>query len=162
RTVPYDREIFFLGEEISMAIRAYTAGYELYTPSIYVGSHLYRRMQPDGAARSLVWDADDDVQREIRWYERDATSKIKIAALCRGEWFGEYGIRNKARYQAFRDALLENFQVDLSRCKAPSANAGPTRPVRGDRTNSASPRRGPLTITGVGVEAISQMTLQAI
>ena len=31
--VPYDPEIFFEGEEISMAVRAYSCGYDLYTPS---------------------------------------------------------------------------------------------------------------------------------
>jgi hypothetical protein len=111
--VPYDPEIFFMGEEISMAVRAYSCGYDLHTPSQYVGAHLYQ--QSESGRRPLFWDAEDDVKRSLSSADRDMASKIKVGAICRGEWRGLYGIRDKSRYVEFRDLLRDRYDVDLER-----------------------------------------------
>jgi hypothetical protein len=135
--VPYDPELFFFGEEISLAIRAFTSGYDFYTPCDYVGAHLYRRVGPAGTPRPLYWNETDDARRSVRWYDRDRMSKIKVAAICRGEWFGQYGIRNKSRFEAFRQALLDEFQVDPGRARADFPSADATRAA--DRGHSPEP-----------------------
>jgi hypothetical protein len=114
--VPYDPEIFFMGEEISMAVRAYCCGYDLRTPSQYVGAHLarhYIRSKP--GLRPLFWDAEDDAKRSLSSAERDMASKIKVGAICRGEWRGLYGIRDESRYIEFRDLLRDRYGVELER-----------------------------------------------
>lgn len=111
--VPYDPELFFFGEEITMALRAYCCGYDLFTPSRFVGAHLYHRPRP------LYWDADQDGARAIGAAELDQASKIKVGAICRGEWRGRFGIRDMVRYAAFRTMLLDRFGVDLGRATPP-------------------------------------------
>ena len=111
---PYDPEIFFLGEEISMAARAYCCGYDLYTPTQYVGAHLYQQSE-GGRSRPLYWNAEDDMGRSLSWAERDIASKIKVGAICRGEWRGLYGIRDMSRYVEFRDMLRKRYGVNLER-----------------------------------------------
>lgn len=43
KDVPYDPNLYFHGEEISMAVRAYTHGYDLFTPNIQIAWHEYTR-----------------------------------------------------------------------------------------------------------------------
>lgn len=41
--VPYDPDLYFIGEEITLAVRAYTHGWDVYHPSICVIHHRYER-----------------------------------------------------------------------------------------------------------------------
>lgn len=43
REVPYDPEIFFIGEEISLAIRSWTRGWNIYSPCDNVSYHRHER-----------------------------------------------------------------------------------------------------------------------
>jgi len=172
--VPYDQEIFFLGEEISMAVRAYASGYDLYTPSQFVGSHLYRRLATQSRSRPLFWDAEDESQRSLRWTDRDVASKAKVGAICRGEWRGLYGVRSIDRYREFRDALRERYGIDLcggtvlqpARIVQPEPQS--PDPVRRATTSKLMPSstlphsRGELCVVGVGISAIAHMTLEGI
>lgn len=117
--VPYDPEIFFMGEEISMAVRAYCAGYALYTPTRYIGAHLYARVAREGEARPLFWDEAEDARRKLNVRQREQASRIKVAAICRGEWPGLYGVRSMRRYREFRDALQQRFGIDLAQVVPP-------------------------------------------
>ena len=78
--VPYDPEIFFRGEEISMAVRAYSYGYDLRTPSQYVGAHLWQLSE--GGRRPLFWDPEDDAKRSLSSVDRNKASEIKVGAIC--------------------------------------------------------------------------------
>lgn len=111
--VPYDPELFFFGEEITMALRAHCCGYDLFTPTRFVGAHLYERPRP------LYWDAGEDAVRDIDADELDHASRIKVGAICRGEWRGRYGIRDMTRYGEFRAMLRDRFGVDLGRATPP-------------------------------------------
>ena len=42
RNVPYDPELYFYGEEISLSARLWTHGYNIYTPNDLVLFHLYK------------------------------------------------------------------------------------------------------------------------
>ena len=118
--VPYDPELFFFGEEITMALRAYCAGYELFTPTRFVGAHLYARLAAPGTPRPLYWDSVEDASRSIGADELDEASLIKAGAICRGEWRGRFGVRDMARYAAFRAMLKGRFGVDLARAVPPA------------------------------------------
>lgn len=98
RDVPYDSELFFVGEEITLAIRAYTRGYRIFSPTRYVVAHRYSRSEGE---RPVFWQETEDHSRQVRWWQRDLTSKIKCAHVCRGEWFGTYGIADSALYEQF-------------------------------------------------------------
>jgi hypothetical protein len=78
--VPYDPDIYFTGEEISLAVRAYTQGYDLFHPSEHVLWHEYTRL-----ARTKHWD--DHAQ----WWMRDGSSKKRVFNLLSGDYLGPYG-----------------------------------------------------------------------
>ena len=55
KEVPYDPKFYFHGEEISIAVRAYTHGYDLFHPHKVVIWHEYTRK-----GRTKQWDDDKD------------------------------------------------------------------------------------------------------
>jgi hypothetical protein len=69
--IPYDPELYFIGEEISLSVRAFTWGWDLFHPTRVVmwhnyGGH-YRRKHwddhHDGAEVSTSWTARDKLSR---------------------------------------------------------------------------------------------------
>lgn len=67
--VPYDPEYYFHGEEISLAVRAYTNGYDLFHPHKVIVWHEYIRKD-----KAKHW-ADNE------WSERDKNAKEKNRKL---------------------------------------------------------------------------------
>lgn len=114
--VPYDEEIFFLGEEITLAIRAYTAGYFIFAPTKFVCAHLYQVAQPKDQKRPLFWDRTEERTRKIAWHLREKTSRLKVQHICRGEWFGLYGIQDQKLYLEFYGRLRAyDPRIDLQK-----------------------------------------------
>ena len=100
--VPYDPQLYFSGEEITLAMRAYTHGYDLYCPNEVVALHEYTRQR-----RTKHWDdhvASDG--NEKPWHVLDKESKKRCEMLLTHDEekvkkeFGKYGIGN-ARSRRF-------------------------------------------------------------
>lgn len=116
KEVPYDEEIFFLGEEITLAIRSYTAGYFIFSPTRFVCAHLYQIAQKQGEKRPNFWDKSEERTRTVLWHQRNKTSLLKAQHICRGEWFGKYGIQDLELYMEFYGRLKAyNPLIDLQK-----------------------------------------------
>lgn len=59
REVPNDPNIFFIGEEIAMAARAFTHGYDIYAPHKILLWHFYTRSE-----HSKVWSDHNNEAKE--------------------------------------------------------------------------------------------------
>jgi hypothetical protein len=98
--VPYDPELYFHGEEITLAIRAFTHGYELFHPAVHVLWHEYTRIY-----RPKHWD--DHVRSrgvDVEWHLRDAASLAKVRRFLHGPHVGPFGCgaeRSVAEYEAY-------------------------------------------------------------
>lgn len=96
--VPYDPELYFHGEEISVALRAYSWGYDLFHPSASMIFHYYGRVE-----LPRHWSDDKTrVERGPAWWERDKISKRRIRNLFSGVTKGRYGlgpVRTVADYE---------------------------------------------------------------
>ena len=79
--VPSDPDIYFFADEVAVAVRAYTHGYDLFRPHVVVGWHLY-----DRATRVTHW-ADHG-----QWQEHHERSLARLPALYGGTLRGPYGI----------------------------------------------------------------------
>ncbi len=76
KEVPYDPEISFFGEEICFAMRAWTRGWDIYSPSIKIVYHFYSR-----AGYDKIWK--DRNIRKVSWKEIETLSKEKqLRVLC--------------------------------------------------------------------------------
>jgi hypothetical protein len=106
--VQHDPEYYFHGEEISIAARAYTCGYDLFHPHRVVIWHEYTRR-----GRTKQWDDDKE------WVNKNNTSHLKNRRLfgMDGEKMvdmGKYGfgkVRKLRDYEKFSGLLFEKRAV---------------------------------------------------
>ena len=123
KEVVYDPNLYFHGEEINMAARAYTHGYDLFHPHKIIAWHYYHR---DGAVKQ--WD-DDKI-----WGKRNTASHLRTRKLfgMDGETqnidFGIYGFgttRTLADYEnyaglRFSDRGVQQYTLDRKLAPNPS------------------------------------------
>lgn len=110
-TVQHDPDYFFHGEEISISVRAFTHGYDLYHPHRVLAWHEYTRNQ-----RVKVWDDHSiDAQQQglisQRWSERNERAMQRNRELFgvdghppNAARFGRYGFgieRTVGEYEAY-------------------------------------------------------------
>jgi Glycosyltransferase (GlcNAc) len=100
REVPYDPELYFLGEEAAMTLRAFTHGYDLFHPPETIVWHDYGRKE--GIKH---WDDHTEANKTgSEWSRRDLQSKDKIAKLISGEPLDAFGlgsVRTIAQYEEY-------------------------------------------------------------
>ena len=78
REVPHDPELYFHGEEISIAARAYTWGYDLFHPHIPIVWHEYTRSN-----KIKHWDDDAE------WGNKNSSSHIRTRKLFEMDGFAK-------------------------------------------------------------------------
>jgi hypothetical protein len=97
---PFDPSIYFFADEIAIALRAYTSGYDLFHPHRVVGWHLY-----DRATRVTHWSD------HAGWTTQHEASCRRVRQLFRGEVRGRYGlgsVRQVSDFEAFLGTRLIN------------------------------------------------------
>jgi hypothetical protein len=96
--VPFDPDIYFFADEIAIALRAFTLGYDLFHPHVVLGWHLY-----DRRTRRTHW-ADHP-----QWREQQERSLARLESLYAGSERGVYGVgseRTVADYESLAGAAL--------------------------------------------------------
>jgi len=114
--VPYDPEYYFHGEEISLAVRSYTWGYDLFHPHKVIAWHEYTRK-----GRTKQWDDDKEwVNRNNHCHKRNR-ALFAVDGECRCDIeFGPYDFgteRTLFQYEAyagirFRDRSVQQYTRD--------------------------------------------------
>jgi hypothetical protein len=110
--IPYDPELYFTGEEITLAVRAFTHGYDLFTPSRLVTWHEYTRN-----FRRKHWGDHESAngdKSDLPWYERDASSRAKVQRFLADPWLGKFGLgtaRSFADYESYAGISFHHRQV---------------------------------------------------
>jgi Glycosyltransferase (GlcNAc) len=79
--LPYDPLLYFHGEEQALATRAWSHGWDLWHVPDLPLLHLYGRAESGPAARPLHWSAEHDAARRMRFAQREARSRVRLAAL---------------------------------------------------------------------------------
>jgi len=99
REVPYDPRIYFTGEEITLAVRAYTWGYDLFHLSEVLAWHYYiRQDQP------RHWSDHTDPSAGRAWWQADRASRRRVGNLLRYPSVGRFGcgpIRTVKQYEQY-------------------------------------------------------------
>lgn len=83
---PYDPALYFIGEEITLSLRSFTHGYDLFHPQKNLIWHEYTR-----SYRRKHWDDHTDSLKQEQkvdatWYERDVESKKRVWKLLHGDF----------------------------------------------------------------------------
>jgi hypothetical protein len=102
----YDPNIYFAGDEISLSVRSFTLGYDLFHPHETVIWHQYTRDN-----RAKHWD-DHNIENfnskkiDSTWLKTDEISKMRIRKLLREENskinLGIYDIGNKIPFDEYQ------------------------------------------------------------
>jgi hypothetical protein len=103
--VPYDPEISFFGEEVCFAMRSWTRGWDIYSPSKNIVYHFYSR-----GGYSKIWK--DRNLRNQSWKElEDISYKKQKRVLCGEEngIFGAGSVRSLEEYEMFTNTNFKDF-----------------------------------------------------
>jgi hypothetical protein len=98
--VPNDPYIYFYGEEITTAIRAFTWGWDVFAP----GRHLLWHHWGVTATRVRHWEDHDDPAGQNPWQRLEAQSRRRVRAFLTSPPSGRLGcgtIRTYAEYQSY-------------------------------------------------------------
>jgi hypothetical protein len=123
--VPYDPELYFMGEESAMTIRAFTHGYDLFHPADTLIWHDYLRID----ARKHWGDHKDSSDVPNPWSELDERSKRKVQRLLLGESVESFGlghVRTLEEYEeyaglSFRHRKAQQYTVRAQEPPNPKA-----------------------------------------
>jgi hypothetical protein len=123
KEVPHDPEYYFHGEEISIAVRAFTHGYDLFHPHKIVAWHEYTRR-----GRTKQWDDDKE------WHIRNDSCHLRNRKLFEMDGlkndidFGIYGfgkVRTLDDYEryagvSFKRRAVQQYTLDFKLPPNPS------------------------------------------
>jgi hypothetical protein len=101
KEIPYDERICFMGEELCIAIRSYTRGWEIYAPNEMVCWHFYKRKD-----RPKVWN-DNTYGRS--WTDLEMKSQKVQRDVILGVEQGVYGIGDYNKYVEYQEMININF-----------------------------------------------------
>ena len=114
----YDPNIYFAGDEISLSIRSFTLGYDLFHPHKTVIWHEYTR-----EGRTKHWTDHDQKLKEqglteLTWWERDVLSKRRLRHMLQEENnnidLGIYGlgsVRTHREYELYAGINFKNRRL---------------------------------------------------
>lgn len=109
KDVPHDPNIYFLGEEINIAVRAYTHGYDLFHPHINVLWHYYTR--PKSAKH---WDDHRSIDvrhnRAVLRLNRLMDNRLDAVTSALGI-YGRGSERTLRQYEQYAGILLSEQQA---------------------------------------------------
>jgi hypothetical protein len=103
--VPYDPEISFFGEEVCFAMRSWTRGWDIYSPSKNIVYHFYSR-----GGYNKIWK--DRNLRGLSWKELEDISYKKQKRILCGEETGIYAagsVRTLEEYEMFTNTNFKDF-----------------------------------------------------
>lgn len=115
KEVPHDPEYYFHGEEISIAVRAFTWGYDLFHPHKVIAWHEYTRK-----GRTKQWDDDKN------WHVKNSSCHLRNRKLfgmdgeAQDVFFGQYGfgtertLRDYEKYAglSFKKRAVQKYTLD--------------------------------------------------
>lgn len=102
--IPYDERISFMGEELCIAIRAYTRGWKIYAPNEMLFWHFYKRKHSP-----KIWNQAADLNSPLRWIGMEMESKRVQKSILLGEERGIFGIEDYDKYLEFQGIIGIDF-----------------------------------------------------
>jgi hypothetical protein len=92
--IKFDPSIYFFADEIAIALRAWTRGYDLFHPHTILGWHLYNR-----ATRVTHWDEHPE------WSRQQEVSEQRLFRLYRGYITGAFGVGDERTVASYEDHI---------------------------------------------------------
>ena len=116
RDVQHDPKLYFHGEEISLAVRAYTHGYDLFTPHRLVIWHYYTRAKaPRHWSDNADWgELDNNSHKRLRKLLGIDGEKLTKRDKCKYNLGTERSLSDYEQYAGvlFKDRKVQQYTLD--------------------------------------------------
>ena len=89
--VPYDPNLYFEGEETTMALRLFTNGFDIFHIPRIPLFHCYVDYSNE-AKRPMHWNEEENKDRTVKWQELQSRSKERISKIITGDMKGSFGL----------------------------------------------------------------------
>ena len=109
--IPYDPQIYFEGEEQTIALRAFTHGWDIFHVSNMPLFHYWNRDK-----RTAHWECEADKKRHENWESLKRNSLSRVRQVLSGKQAGIYGLgtaRTIQEYAAFCGVDYINETINL-------------------------------------------------
>jgi hypothetical protein len=107
RDVPYDPDLYFIGEEITLAVRAFTHGYDFFHPTEIIVWHEYTR---DYREHKHWGDHVKGNGIDVEWHQRDRASLDKVRQLLEEKQVGPFACGSVRTFDEYEQYAGVNFQ----------------------------------------------------
>jgi len=105
--LPYDPQIYFEGEEQSIALRAYTRGWDVFhLPNMPI-YHYWNRDK-----RTSHWDCQADKKRHENWASLKLHSLSRVRSILSGKQQGIYGIGSERTLKQYADFCGVDYEAE--------------------------------------------------
>ncbi len=105
KDLPYDKDLYFYGEEATLAIRAYTRGIRMVCPN---KKYIFSHYNPQGVKRQTHWADHKD------WHIINTRSINKALSILSGnKSFGIYGIESTELYNKYQKIIGVDFSEKI-------------------------------------------------
>jgi hypothetical protein len=123
--VEYDPDLYFYGEEISLAVRAYTWGYDFFHPTEAIVFHQYSRDE-----RVRHWDDHSEGASVAKpWYERDTLSRERVVSMLLNGTVGRFTCGTHRTVEEYQRYAGINFARRIVQ-KYTRSGEEPPNPIR--------------------------------
>jgi hypothetical protein len=96
--IPYDPELYFDGEEDTLALRSYTHGYDIYYPYTKISYHYYTR---DGEKRHCNVNEN--------WHQLNTKSIERLNDIIKGKLKGKYGLGKERTMDEYTEFSMVDY-----------------------------------------------------
>ncbi len=111
--VPYDPNLYFEGEETTMALRLFTNGFDIFHIPRIPLFHCYVDYSNE-AKRPMHWHEEENKDRTIKWQTLQVKSKDRINRIITGQLKGSFGLgseRNLNDYKELSGIDIKNKKI---------------------------------------------------
>ena len=111
--VPYDPNLYFEGEETTMALRLFTNGFDIFHIPRIPLFHCYVDYSNE-AKRPMHWNEEENKDRTVKWQELQSRSKERISRIITGDMKGSFGLgldRSLDDYKELSGIDIKNRKV---------------------------------------------------
>tara|TARA_B100000965_G_scaffold399941_1_gene420920 strand:- start:305 stop:1306 length:1002 start_codon:yes stop_codon:yes gene_type:complete len=111
--VPYDPNLYFEGEETTMALRLFTNGFDIFHIPRIPLFHCYVDYSNE-AKRPMHWNEEENKDRTVKWQELQSRSKERISKIITGDMKGSFGLgleRTLDEYKELSGIDIKNRKV---------------------------------------------------
>ena len=111
--VPYDPNLYFEGEETTMALRLFTNGFDIFHIPRIPLFHCYVDYSNE-AKRPMHWNEEENKDRTVKWQELQSRSKERISKIITGDMKGSFGLgldRSLEDYKELSGIDIKNRKV---------------------------------------------------